>query len=164
LADRWITHVKEAEEKTAEVGKVGNAASGSSLRGINELQEAIKDNKVFGRDREEKINIDEPVGEEPAESQEKPVNGSGGSDHGEPLVWRENDRADPCSNPAEEKVKKKLPGTPVVFELSAKHPKGEEVEEDMLKASMKEDIGKKLPQIECFPDKKGDQTEKSFDP
>ena len=70
-----------------------------------------------------------------------------------------DDRANPCADPAEEKIKEKFPGSPVVFELSAKHPKGQEVEEDMGNASMKEDIGKKLPQIKFLPDKKGDQAE-----
>ena len=48
----------------------------------------INDDKVFGGDREEKIDIDEPVGKEPAEGEEKPVDGPGGSDHGDELIWR----------------------------------------------------------------------------
>ena len=62
------------------MGEVGNAAPCSSPRGIDELDEAIKDNKIFGRDGKEEVDIDGSIREEPSIGQKESVDRSGGSD------------------------------------------------------------------------------------
>ncbi len=56
LPDRWISHIEETEEKTTQMGEVGNATP-CSLHGREEFNETEDDHHVFGRDGEEEIDV-----------------------------------------------------------------------------------------------------------
>jgi hypothetical protein len=76
LSYHRVQHIKDAKEKTAEMGEVGDAPSGSSDR-REEFDEAENDDKVLGRNGEQKVDIDEPIGKEPTEGEKDSVDGSG---------------------------------------------------------------------------------------
>jgi hypothetical protein len=114
LSDRGVGHIGKAEEKTAQMGEVSNAAP-CPLHGREELDETENDHHIFGRDREEEIDVDETVREEPTEGQKYSIDCSGGSNHGDKLIWSKNDRTDTSTDSAEEKVSQELSRSPIAF-------------------------------------------------
>jgi hypothetical protein len=96
-------HIEKAEEKAAQVGEMSNTSS-CPLSGREEFDEAENDNHIFGRDGEEEVDIDEPIWEEPAESQEDSVDCSRSPNDRNELVWGENHGTDACSNSTEKEV------------------------------------------------------------
>ena len=84
LTDRWIGHIEQAKEKTAEMGKVGDAPSHSLYR-RKEFDEAENDDKVFGRNGEQKVKVDGSIGKEPAKSKKYSIDSSGSSNHWDAL-------------------------------------------------------------------------------
>ena len=61
-------HVQDPENKTSQVGQVGNAPSGS-LHGRIEFYEAEDDHKILRRDGDKEVDVDETVWEKPAKCQ-----------------------------------------------------------------------------------------------
>jgi hypothetical protein len=61
------------------------------------------------------------------------------------LIGSDNDRTNPCSDPAEEEIEKEFFRPPVIFQFSTEHPERQEVEEDMEETSMKKHVRDKLP-------------------
>jgi hypothetical protein len=114
LSNRWISHIEKAKEKTAQMGEVSDAAP-CPLHGREELDETENDHHIFGRDREEEIDVDETVREEPTEGQKYSIDCSGGSNHGDKLIWSKNDRTDTSTDSAEEKVSQELSRSPIAF-------------------------------------------------
>jgi hypothetical protein len=114
LSDGWIGHIEKAEEKAAQMGEVSNAAP-CPLHGREELDETENDHHIFGRDREEEIDVDETVREEPTEGQKYSIDCSGGSNHRDKLIWSKNDRTDSSTDSAEEKVSQELSRSPMAF-------------------------------------------------
>ena len=68
LPDRRIRHIEEAEDKTTQMGEVGHPPSRPLYR-RKEFNEAENDDKVFGRDGKQKVDVDEPIGKEPTEGE-----------------------------------------------------------------------------------------------
>ena len=125
LPDRWHGHIEETEKQTTQMRDMSDASSASLHRG-EKFDKTVEDHHILSGNREEKIEVDEPVWEKPAEGQEQSINGSRGSNHGDALieVGSENDRTDPCCNAAEEEVLREPPGSPVIFQLPTEHPEG----------------------------------------
>jgi len=65
LPDYWIGHIEKSEEKTAEVGEMGDASS-CTFGGGEEGDEAEDDHHIFGRYGEKEIDVDGTVRKEPA--------------------------------------------------------------------------------------------------
>lgn len=65
LPDQRIGHIEKSEEKTAEVGEMGDA-SPRTFGGGEEGDEAEDDHHIFGRYGEEEIDVDGTVRKEPA--------------------------------------------------------------------------------------------------
>ena len=65
LPDQRIGHIEKSEEKTAEVGEMGDASS-CSFHGSEEFNKAIEDDHIFGGYGEEEIDVDGTVRKEPA--------------------------------------------------------------------------------------------------
>ena len=103
LSKIGVAHVDETEEKAAQMSEVSNAAS-CSLHGRIKFKETIDNHQVFSRNREEKVDIDGSIWEQPSISQEDSIDRSGGSDHRNELIGRENDSANSRPDPAEEKI------------------------------------------------------------
>jgi hypothetical protein len=80
------------------------------------------------------------------------------------LIRREDHCADPSTNPTEEEVKKKFSRSPIILQFAAKHPEGQEIEQDMGKSSVKKNVSEKLPQKVFFPNQDGNQAEVDFKP
>ncbi len=161
LTKGGITHIEEAKEETSQVSEVTDAASGSSNR-REEFNEAKKDDEIFCRDGEEKIDIDHPVWKEPAVGQKQSVDGSGRADDRVNLIEGRkkqgaNHCGDTCSNPADEKIPKELSGTPGVLEFPSKHVEGQEIEQDMEDPAVKKDVGNQLPKEKFLPDENGNE-------
>ena len=156
-----VPHIDEAEEKTTEMGEVGDSATGSSLERGEEFDEPINDDHIFCRDGEEEVDIDEAVGEEPSIGEKDSIDRSGCADHRDALIvmGREEDRADPCTDPAEKEKSQKLFRSPVTFQFSSEHPESQKIEDNMGQSSVKEDVGGKLPYKIFFPDQIGDEPE-----
>jgi len=114
LSKIGVDHVDETEEKATEMGQMSDAASCSCHGGIK-FNEAIDDHKVFSRNREEKVDIDEPIWKEPSIGEEDSIDRSGGSDHRNELIGRENDGANPCPDPAEEEIEQEFSRSPIAF-------------------------------------------------
>ena len=114
LSKIGVNHVDETEEKATQMGEVSDAAS-CPLHGRIKFKEAVDDHQVFSRNREEKVNIDEPIWEEPSIGQEDSIDRSGGSDHRNELVGRNKDGANPCPDPAEEKIEQEFSRSPIAF-------------------------------------------------
>ena len=114
LSNVGIEHVDETEEKATEMREVSDAAS-CSFHGRIKFKETVDDHQVFCRNREEKVDIDEPIWEEPSIGQEDSIDRSGGSDHRNELKRRENDGANPRPDPAEEKIEQEFSRSPVAF-------------------------------------------------
>ena len=55
LPDCWIGHIKDAKDKTTQMSQVGDAPSSSSHR-RKEFNQTKNDDKVFSRDRKEKVD------------------------------------------------------------------------------------------------------------
>ena len=148
------------------MGDVGHAPSCPSPDRGKEFDEAENNDEVLGGNRKEKINIDKPVGEEPAEGQEQSVNGPGGSNDRDTLIeaGREEGCTDSCSNTAEKEVLCELFGSPGVLQLSTEHPEGQEIEKEMGDPAVKKDVSDKLPQKISAPNPKRNQAEVDFDP
>jgi hypothetical protein len=144
LPDHRVEHIKKAEEKTAQMGEMCDAAP-CSLHGGEEFDEAENDHKVFSRDGEEKVDIDESVWEKPTEGEKDSIDGPGGTNYGNELIWSKNNSTNSCSDSAEEEIKKESLGSPVVFQFSTEHPEGQEVEENMRKSPMKKHVSEELP-------------------
>ena len=64
LADHRVCHIDKAEEKTTQVGEVRDTPAGS-LYGREEFNKAENNDEIFGRDREEEVDVDETVWEKP---------------------------------------------------------------------------------------------------
>jgi hypothetical protein len=114
-------HVDETEEEATQMSEVSDAAP-CSCHGRIKLKEAIDDHKVFGGNREEKVDIDKPIWEEPSVGQQDSINGSGGSDHGNKLRRRENCGANSRPDTTEEKIEQEFSRSPIAFQFSTKHP------------------------------------------
>jgi len=114
LSKIGVNHVDKTEEKATEMSEVSDAAS-CSFHGRKKFNETIDDHQVFSRNREEKIEIDEPIWKEPSIGQEDSIDRSGGSDHRNELIGRENDSANPRPDPAEEKIEQEFSRSPIAF-------------------------------------------------
>jgi len=82
---------------------MSNTSSCPLYRG-EEFDQTIDDHKIFGRDGEEEVDIDEPIWEKPAESQEDSVDCSRSTNDRNELVGGENHGTDACSNSTEKEV------------------------------------------------------------
>jgi len=114
LPNDRISHIEKPEEEAPQMGEVSDAAS-CSFHGRIKFKEAIDDHKVFGRNREKKVDIDESIWEEPSIGQEDSIDRPGSSDHRNELVGRKNDGANPRPDPAEEKIEQEFSRSPVAF-------------------------------------------------
>ena len=114
LSDRWIGHIEKAEEKTAQMGEVSDAAP-CPLHGREEFDETENDHHIFGRDREEEIDVDETIREEPTKGQKYSIDRSRGSNHRDELIWSKDDRTDTSTDSAEEKVSQEFSRSPIAF-------------------------------------------------
>jgi hypothetical protein len=114
LSNVGVDHVDETEKKTTQMSEVSDATS-RSLHGRIKFKEAIDDHQVFSRNREKKVDIDEPIWEEPSIGQEDSIDRSGGSDHRNELIGRNKDGANPCPDPAEEKIEQEFSRSPIAF-------------------------------------------------
>ncbi len=114
LSKIGVNHVDKAEEKATQMSEVSDATS-CSFHGRIKFKEAIDDHQVFSRNREEKVDIDEPIWEEPSIGQEDSIDRSGGSDHRNELVGRKNDGTNPRPDPAEEKIEQEFSRSPIAF-------------------------------------------------
>jgi len=158
LSDRRVEHIKDAKEKTAKMGEVGDAPSRSPYR-REEFDEAENDDKVFGRNGEQKVDVDEPIGKEPTEGEKDSVDGSGGAYHRNALVLEGSEKSGTktCTDSTEQKISYELFRSKIVFQLSSEHPEGQEVEEDMEESSVKKNVRAQLPQEILIPNETGDQ-------
>jgi len=145
------------------MGEVGNAPSGS-LHGRIEFYEAEDDNKILRRDGDKEVDVNEAVWEKPAKCQKDSIDGAGSSDHRNKLIRRENDRAEASTDATEQEISQEFSRAPVALELTAKHPEGQEVEEDVRNSAMEENVGDELPQKEFFPNEKRHQSKVESDP
>ncbi len=105
LSDGWIGHIEKAEEKTAQMGEVRDTPSRSFHR-RKEFNKTKDDDKVFGGDREEKVDVDETIGKKPTEGEKYSIDGSRCSNHRDALIhiWSKENGADTSTDSAEEKV------------------------------------------------------------
>ena len=103
LPDGWIGHIEKAEEKAAQMGEVSDATP-CPLHGREELDETENDHHIFCRDGEEEVDVDGPIGEEPAKGEEYSIDCSGGSNHRDELIRSKDDRTDTGADSAEEKI------------------------------------------------------------
>lgn len=158
LTDRRIGHIEKGDKKTAEMSEVGDAASRSFDRG-KEFNQAEDDDKVFSRNGEQKIDVDQPVGKEPTKGEKESVDGSGGPDDGDALInFRSKENGtDTRTDAAEQKKSQKLLRSPVVFQFSAEHPEGQEVKQEMEDPSVEKDVRTQLPHEVLPPDQNGDE-------
>jgi hypothetical protein len=109
--NRWIGHIDQTEEKAAQMGEVSDTAP-CSLHRREEFNESKNNNKVFGWNGKEEIDIDETIREEPTEGQKDSIDRSGGANDRNKLVWSENNCTDTGTDSAEEKVSQELPRPP----------------------------------------------------
>jgi len=85
LPNPGVAHKDQTEEKATQVSEVSDAAS-CPRHGRIKFEKPVDDDEVLGRNREEKVDIDEPIWEKPSKGQEDSVNGSGGPDYRNELV------------------------------------------------------------------------------
>ena len=114
LPDRRIRHIEEAENKTTQMGEVCDTTP-CSLHGGEEFDEAENDDKVFGRNGKQKVDVDEAIGKEPTKGEKHSIDGSGGTDYGDELIWSKNNSTNSCSDSTEEEIKKESFRSPVTF-------------------------------------------------
>ena len=109
LSKIGVDHVDETEEKATQMSEVRNA-SPRSLDRRDEFNEAEDDNEIFGRDREEKVDIYEPIWEEPSIGQEDSIDRSRGSDHRNPAIRIRSKKncTDTSTDPTEEKIEQEF--------------------------------------------------------
>jgi hypothetical protein len=113
LSDGGIGHIEKAEEKAAQMGEVRNTSSRSFHRG-KEFNETKNDDKVFGGDGKEKIDVDEPIGKEPTEGEKYSIDGSRCSNDRGALIHigsKENG-ADTGTDSTDEEVPEKFSRSP----------------------------------------------------
>jgi hypothetical protein len=163
LAKGWIGHVQDPENKASQMCEVGNTPSGS-LHGRIQFYEAENDHKILRRDGDKEVDVNEAGWEKPAKCQKDPINGARSSDHRNKLIRRENDSAEARTDATEQEISQEFSRAPGALELSAKHPQGKEIEEDVRNPPVKEDVSDELPQKEFFPDEKRDQPKVEGDP
>jgi hypothetical protein len=144
------------------MGQVSNP-SPCPCHGGKEFDQAENDYEVLCRDRDEKIDVDKPVGKEPSECQENSINGSGGANDWDELIGSDKNRAQTGPNPTEEEVFQKLSRPPVTFQFSSEHIEGQKIEEKMGESSVKKDVGEELPEEVFFPDQDRDQAKINID-
>ena len=114
LPNHRVGHIEKPEEQAAQMGKVSNSSSGP-LHGSKEFNEAIDDHQIFGRDREEEINVDEPIGKEPTVSKKNSVDRSRGSNNRNKLVGNEEHCTNARPDSTKEKISQELPRPPIVL-------------------------------------------------
>ncbi len=116
LSKIGVDHVDKAEEKATQMSEVRNA-SPRSLDRRDEFNEAEDDNEIFGRDREEKVDIYEPIWEEPSIGQEDSIDRSRGSDHRNPAIRIRSKKncTDTSTDPAEEEIEQEFSRSPVAL-------------------------------------------------
>ena len=114
LSDRRIGHIEKTEEKTTQVGEVSDAAS-CPLYGREELDQTENDHHILSGDREEEVDVNETIWEEPTKGQEYSIDRSRSSNHRDELMRGEDDRTDASPNSAEEKVSQEFPRPPITF-------------------------------------------------
>lgn len=163
LSNGWVGHVQDPENKASQMGQVGNSPSGS-LRGCIEFNEAEDDHKILRRDRDQEVDVNEAIREEPAKCQKDSINSSGSSDHRNKLIRGKNDRANARTDTAEQEISQEFSRAPVALELSAKHPESQKVEKDVRNPPVEEDVCDELPQKEFFPDEKRHQSKVKSNP
>jgi hypothetical protein len=163
LSNGGVGHVQDPENKASQVGEVGNAPSGS-LRGRIEFYEAEDDNKILRRDGDKEVDVNEAVWEKPAKCQKDSINGAGSSDHRNKLIRGKDDRAEARTDATEQEISQEFSRSPVTLKLPAKHPQGQEVEEDVRNPPVEKDVGDQLPQKEFFPDEKRHEPKIESDP
>jgi hypothetical protein len=103
LSDRRISHMEKAEEKTAQMGEVGDTPS-CPFHGGKELNQTENNHHIFSRDRKEEVDVDETIREEPTKGQEYSIDCSRSSNYGDKLIRSKDDRTDTRTDSTEEKV------------------------------------------------------------
>ena len=127
------------------MGNVAAAAHCPAAETRDKLNKGIAGNKVLCLYREEKVKENVAIGEHHAESQQDPVNGAGSADGRIGVSYR-RDQIDHCgADTADKIIDIKLPGTPVIFNFSTKHPQGEHIEEEMGAATVQKHVSYRLP-------------------
>ena len=114
LSNRRIGHIEKTEEKATQMGEVSDAAP-CPLSGREEFNKAENDHHIFSGDREEEVDVDETVREEPTKGQKYSIDPSGGSNHRDKLVRSKDNRTYTSTDSAEEKVSQELSRSPIAF-------------------------------------------------
>jgi hypothetical protein len=68
LPDDRVAHIDDSEQKATQMGEVRNPRTGS-LYGREEFNKAEDNDKIFGRDGEEEVDVDETVWKKPTVGQ-----------------------------------------------------------------------------------------------
>ena len=117
MPDRRINHIEEPEHETSQMGQMSDATPCRS--GREQFHKAKNDDHVFRTDREEEIDVNGTIGEEPAKSEKDAIDRAGGS---EDRIWRKENGKNPRANTAEEEIEKKSSRPPITFQFIPKHP------------------------------------------
>jgi hypothetical protein len=132
LPDRWHGHIEETEKQTTQMRDMSDASSASLHRG-EKFDKTVEDHHILSGNREEKIEVDEPVWEKPAEGQKDSIDCSGGTNDRDSLIQirSKEDCADARTDAAEKKIPQEFLRSPVIFQFSSKHPEAQKVKEEM---------------------------------
>jgi hypothetical protein len=114
LPNHWVKHIKNTEEKTTQMGEVCYAPP-CSFHGRKEFNETKNDHKIFCRDGEEKIDVDETIGKEPTKGEKYSIDGPRSSDDWDELIGSKDHCANASTDSTKKKISQKLLRSPIVF-------------------------------------------------
>ena len=139
-----VENEDETHKHAAEVGEVGDVAGAEES--FEHFDDGVAYDEPLGFDGHEEVEVDVFIGECHAESQQKAVDGSRGSDSDTPSGNQQVDES--CTDAADKVVEYKSAGSPVVLHGGAEHPQGKHVEEEMVPSAVHEHVAKWLPKME----------------
>ncbi len=172
IKKRAAAEVQPADKHAPQMAKVTDSVA-SRAQGEEEFDGCHGGNKrPHGNHDGEWEDPNTPVGKQDGVRDEDAINCTRSADgwnvtrQMSPNHWEHLDqnRNHPSTDSAEEKVIQEPVFAPDLFELTAKHPEKQHVDEQMEKATMKEDVCYGLPDAKSGKRSEGDETEMVINP
>src|SRR5689334_18677091 len=128
------------------MGDVCDAASRGGHR-RNKGNRPHNDDKPFGLDRDNHVQVNDPVREENTIGQQESEDRTRCADDWYERMWADENTRDRRPDSANEEVLCELAGSPQKLELRPEHIEREHIEQDVEKTAVEEYISDELPQI-----------------
>src|SRR3972149_3221560 len=152
--------IEIAEEHTAQVSQVGDAAFAGGDRGV-ERDGANDPDEMFHFDGKEKIQVNDLIGIDQTKGEENTVNAGRRSDARPHLIGDEKSVEDSAANRGDKIIFEKELTAPPALQGAAEHPERQHVEEQVEQPAVEKLIGKKLPEVKILPNQVRHQAEQT---